>query len=84
MRTNASVFHMDKKTIDIDGLIKDFGFDQPIIESFNHVPESTEALTIWIPSAYKAKFDLIQMHSRKKFSRVLRQLIKTAIDKVEV
>jgi CRISPR/Cas system CSM-associated protein Csm2 small subunit len=45
----------------------------------NHKP-----MTLWIPKVYKMKFDLIQGRTNRKFGKILKEVIKKSIDKVDL
>lgn len=62
-----------------------------IIESFDSsnvtCPERVgdgKPVTIWLPLEYKAKYDLLQHRTRNKFGKVVRQMLKQALDKVRL
>ena len=42
-----------------------------------------ESITIWMPEGYKQKYDHLQETTRRKFSKLVREVIKSAIDKAE-
>lgn len=65
----------------LDSIIE--GFDLSNIPTPTRVHDGAP-VTVWIPSEYKVKYDLVQDRSRKKFSRVLREVFMRAIDKVYV
>lgn len=55
-------------------------------EVFNQNPSTFgrgESITIWMPEGYKQKYDQLQETTRRKFSKLVREVIKTAIDKAE-
>jgi hypothetical protein len=43
--------------------------------------EDNEPLSVWIPSEYKAKFNLLQGKTNKEFGKRLKEIIKQSIDK---
>lgn len=51
-------------------------------ESDTSVPH--EPLTFWIPTEYKSKYDQIQSRSRRRFGKHLKEILKRAIDKIEL
>lgn len=62
-----------------DEIIKD------TVDSFNsHSTDKEErgAITIWVPSSYKQKFDDLQNSSDKNFGKCIREMIIKTIDKV--
>lgn len=68
---------MEKQTTDI------------LLEEF-HLPETEEKselmvpMTLWVPAATKAKYQLIQERSKRKFSKHLVKVLKCSIDKVKI
>lgn len=42
-----------------------------------------QSITIWMPDGYKQKYDQLQESTRRGFSKLVREVIKTAIDKAE-
>ena len=64
----------------IDEILK--GFD-PAAETDTSFHENHTPLTIWLPMSTKAKYDSLQERSRKRFGKVLKQIIIQSIDKVE-
>lgn len=40
-------------------------------------------VTIWLPREYKARYDLIQRETGRKFGKTLREMIQVAIDRTE-
>lgn len=63
-----------------------------IFENFNPVfshdsewnPEANKPLTFWLPDEYKAKYDLLQERTKRKFGKLLKEVLKRSIDRVEV
>lgn len=43
-----------------------------------------QAITIWLPEKYKAKYELLQKRSNRKFGKLIREFVKKSIDKVSV
>lgn len=72
---------MDTAADTLDSIID--GFDPANTPQPQRVHDGAP-VTIWLPAEYKAKYDLVQDRSRKKFSRVLREVFMRAIDKVYV
>lgn len=51
----------------------------------NYVPiVKCEPLTIWVPTAVKAKYDLIQSQSKYKFGKFLKEVVRKSIESVAV
>lgn len=44
---------------------------------------SKKAITIWVPSCYKEKYDKIQGETKSQFGRDLQKMLVKAIDLVE-
>lgn len=40
-------------------------------------------MTLWIPHAYKARFDALQARTKKKFGKKLKEVVMAAIDRVD-
>lgn len=40
-----------------------------------------EPVTFWIPAEYKAKFDQLQRRSKRKFGKLVKEILKYSIDK---
>jgi hypothetical protein len=43
-----------------------------------------EPITFWVPCEYKAKYDLLQAKSGRKFGKLLKEVVKSSIDKVKI
>lgn len=63
----------------LDEILSDFNFHGSDLQSElrNGRPIST-----WVPGPYKAKYDLIQKLSGRKYSKILRRLIMMSIDRL--
>lgn len=42
-----------------------------------------ECITVWMPEGYKKRYDHLQEVTRRKFSKLVREVIKSAIDRAE-
>lgn len=66
--------------------------DNAVIKDFDITKEAKKVrghdlqahISIWLPSDYKDKYDEIQARSGRGFSKYLRDLIKVAIDRVNL
>ncbi len=69
---------MQAKIETMDSMLED------LKKSFDDVDSSLndDAITIRIPEAYKAKYELLQSRSNLQFGKLLKELIKKSIDKV--
>lgn len=63
----------------IDSIIDDFKIDERDAKG----PEKTEPVTFWLPVEYKRRYDRLQELSKQKFGKVLKEVIKHSIDRVE-
>lgn len=61
-------------------------FEQFTAESndMENTPLDKEAITLWIPVEYKEKFDRLQRKSKRRFSKVLKEVVMRSIDRVAV
>lgn len=68
----------------IDSMFKEFleTFNAPEISE--DVPTEWYTMSFYVPLQYKVKFDLIQAKSKKKFGKLLKELIIQSIDKVQI
>lgn len=46
--------------------------------------EECETLTLWVSREYKAKYNLAQARSKKKFGKFLKKVIEKTIDRVDL
>jgi hypothetical protein len=57
-----------------------------LIKAMNSCDKSEAVLrqpvTFWLPANYKEQYDIIQARSRRKFSKVVVEIIMLAIDQV--
>ena len=67
-------------SMNIDEMLLSF---DPKTVSSEHPPERM-ALTIWIPAQSKERFDDLQTKTRKKFGKLLAEVIVKSIDKVNL
>lgn len=44
-------------------------------------PAKAQPLTIWLPVEYKRKYDELQSRTRGRFGKVLKEIVKCAIEK---
>ena len=44
----------------------------------------TKGVTFWIPDEYKKKYEAIQAKSKRRFSKMLKEVIMKSIDRIEV
>lgn len=63
----------------IDSILEDFDVDAP--PKPKPVTENTN-ISIWLPKEYRDKFDELQMKSKRKFGKLLREVVIKSIDKV--
>lgn len=71
---------MDKKNvIQLDSVFEEFDFMNIEYRDDN---KERFAITIWMPLEYYEKYNSIQRQSRKKFGKLLKEVIKRSIDKV--
>jgi hypothetical protein len=64
----------------IDSLIENFD----ISEGKDENRATLNPFTFWLPHAYKIKYDQIQMRSKRKFGKILKEVLKRSIDKVNL
>lgn len=43
--------------------------------------EGGKSVTIWLPAAYKDKYDVLQKTTRRRFAKQVRAVLKAVIDK---
>jgi hypothetical protein len=70
---------MNEKNDSLDDILKSFEIDN----SETLGAEDRGAITIWIPKKYEERYKMIQEKSNKKFSKTLRKVVMTSIDKVD-
>lgn len=70
---------LDKKNNLIDSVFKDFESNL----TDNHDTPSRQAITIWVPDEYKAKYDKLQEITKRKFGKLVKEVVKKSIDKVQ-
>jgi hypothetical protein len=69
--------HMDELSID------------EILEKFSFICRASDertdlgAITIWLPVKTKAKYDTLQRQSKRRFSRVIKEIVQKAIDRAD-
>lgn len=63
----------------LDEVFKKFG---PITTD-NSITEAGGAITIWLPTDYKSKYDMLQDKTKRKFSKLVREVLKSTIDRAE-
>lgn len=64
----------------IDSLVAAFDLSQMPGDG----PEELSPVTFWLPVEYKAKYDLLQERSKRRFGKVLKEIIKRSMDRVDV
>lgn len=63
---------------------------EDFIENFELMPEESapqsesDTISIWLSLDQKAKYDLIQARSKKKFGKFLKKIIEKTIDRVDL
>lgn len=60
-----------------DELLKDVDFSK----IFEHENEDEDQVNFWIPVEYKARYQEIQALSKKKFSKLVKEMIMKCIDR---
>lgn len=70
---------MDKSQASIDSIIERFNSE----EFVDRADKKSHCITLWVPKEVKAKFDAIQRRSNRKFARVLVDILKVSIDRVD-
>lgn len=63
----------------IDDMIGDVNF-----EARDKTYIKGKSITIWVPDEYKEKYDLLQSRSNKVFGKKIKEIVKFAIDKVQI
>lgn len=63
----------------LDDIFKDLA---PILTEIKDVDQK-DSVTVWISKDYKQKYDVLQAKTKRKFSKLLVEVIKSAIDKAE-
>lgn len=61
----------------LDEILKEFNLDGGV----GGGREDQRGLTLWLDEGQKAKYDMIQLKSKKRFIRVLQSLVTTAIER---
>lgn len=74
-------FPLKRENASIDALIDEL--ELSFSDCSDELPE-TAAVTFWLPVDVKAKYDLLQSRSKRKFAAALREILITAITKVRV
>lgn len=57
--------------------LKDAKFEELLSTENNSLEDS---LTVWLPKGYRAKYDLLQKKTRKKYTRLLRNQMMSFLD----
>lgn len=71
---------MQQKTnVSLDSILESFTIDPTYVD----LPK-VKPITIWIPEEQKEKYDHIQALTKRKFARLLREVIVTSIDRVDL
>lgn len=73
--------NMSEKNITLDSVFKSF---EGSLNNLNKFSEPRQAITIWVPSEYKTKYDMIQSASKRQFGKLVRELLKKSIDKIDL
>jgi hypothetical protein len=69
---------MDDQTI--DSILENFELDNaPSWDKKTH-----QALTFWIPVEHKEKYDQIQFRSKKRFGKLLKEVLKKSIERFDL
>lgn len=68
----------NKETQSVDELIKNFD----LYKNSEDRRENCSCITLWISNDYKAKYDQIQLESKRRFAKLLQTLVKYSIDKI--
>ena len=68
------------KVQSIDEIVENF----PVYLQQMEDKSDTKPVTFWIPREYKAIYDQLQLKTNRRFSKVLIEVLKGAIDKVSV
>lgn len=63
----------------IDAVFEQFA---PMLTSKSE-PVQAKPLTFWLPHAYKDKYDELQRRTRGKFGKLLKEVLKKSIDRME-
>lgn len=63
----------------LDDIFKDYA---PILTEIKDVDQK-DSVTVWISKDYKQRYDVLQAKTKRKFSKLLVEVIKSAIDKAE-
>jgi hypothetical protein len=63
----------------LDALFEGIDFSQ----IFESDLEETDQIGMWVPVTYKHRYVVIQRKSNKKFGKLLQEIVKRAIDKVD-
>lgn len=60
-------------------------FDLSLISAEDLTKKSDcEVIAFWVPKSYKAKYDMIQSKSNRRFGKYLKKLFMTSIDKIKL
>ena len=71
---------MAKSKDTLDNLFAEF---TPLLNEETETVE-TRGVTFWVPVEYKKKYEAIQAKSKRKFSKMLKEVIMKSIDRVEI
>jgi len=72
--------NMIEKKTNLDSMFKSFETE---LTNWQTPSVQRQAITIWVPDEYKAKYDMLQERSKRKFGKLIKELLKRAIDKFD-
>lgn len=70
---------MEQIKTEIDSILRDFNVNLKRSED----NEGSKTLTLLIPKKYKTKYDLLQQLTNKSFGKLLQEIVKKSIDKID-
>lgn len=71
---------LEKQNTNLDSV-----FDNLQSDLSDHVVISQrQAITIWLPDEYKIKYDLLQERTKRRFGKLVKELLKKSIDKIDL
>lgn len=71
---------MIEKKADLDSIFKSFETE---LTNLENPSLQRKSITIWVPEEYKAKYDMLQDRSKRKFCKLIQELLKISIDKFD-
>ena len=69
----------DKQTDSLDQIFE--AFDKDIFTPSES--SQRQAITIWVPEQYKAKFDSLQDRTNRRFGKLVKAMLMKSIDRIE-